>query len=162
MVAIALVRLQLDTVLRLYALYWVDNPEDFATLVFSGRQIDRIAASDGSLMKDKYLIEKLKDKNPWIEDVYKNTSGLIHFSERHMHAAIRLPDDASGEMEFFLGATDPRYKLADYKEVIGAFFHCTSMIFHVADEWLVLPPLSDESEKQSHPFLATTGEKVTP
>lgn len=134
LVAAALLRLQLDTVLRLYALYWVADPEEFAGRVFGGEQVDRLKAADGQQMKDRYLIDKLKDRNPWIEAVYKNTSGLIHFSDRHIHAAIRLEGD-DGAAQFFLGPTNPEHTLADFQELLEAFFHCTGMVAVAAGDW---------------------------
>lgn len=134
LVAAALLRLQLDTGLRLYALYWVADPEDFARRVFGGEQVDRLKAADGRQMKDRYLIDKIKDRNPWVEAVYKNTSGLIHFSERHIHAAIRLEGN-DGAARFFLAPTNPEHTLADYQELLDAFFHCTAMVCVAAEDW---------------------------
>ncbi|MBX5014513.1 hypothetical protein HJB67_32420 [Rhizobium lentis] len=54
-VAQSLIRLQLDTLLRLYALFWVEDPESFSRQVFDGAAINRLKAADGSLMSDKYL-----------------------------------------------------------------------------------------------------------
>ncbi|MDO7836084.1 hypothetical protein Q4610_13610 [Sphingobium sp. HBC34] len=135
LIASAILRLQLDTVLRLYALFWVADPEAFAGRVFAGEQIDRLKAADGQQMKDRYLIDKIKDRNPWVEAVYKNTSGLIHFSDRHMHAAIRLKDEKSDSAEFFLGPNNPSHTLADFQELLEAFFHCTAMIVVAAGDW---------------------------
>lgn len=134
LVAAALLRLQLDTVLRLYALYWVADPEDFAGRVFAGEQVDRLKAADGQQMKDRYLIDKIKGLNPWVEAVYKNTSGLIHFSDRHIHSAIQLEGD-DGAAQFFLGPTNPQHTFAEFQELLEAFFHCTSMVVTAAGDW---------------------------
>lgn len=134
LVAAALLRLQLDTVLRLYALYWVADPEDFATRVFGGEQVDRLKAADGKQMKDRYLIDRIKQRNPWVEPVYKNTSGLIHFSDRHIHSAIRLDGD-DGAAQFLLAATNAEHTLADFQELLEAFFHCTGMVCVAAGDW---------------------------
>lgn len=135
LVALAILRLQLDTALRLYALYWVSDPEEFAGRVFSGEQVDRIKAADGQLMKDRYLIDKLIPTNPWVEAVYRNTSGLIHFSGRHMHSAIRLNNADTGEGQFFLGPNNPAHTMADFQESLQAFFHITAMIVVAAGDW---------------------------
>jgi hypothetical protein len=134
LVAAALLRLQLDTVLRIYALYWVADPEAFAGRVFAGEQIDRLKAADGKQMKDRYLIDKIKERNPWVEDVYKNTSGLIHFSDRHIHSAICLNGD-DGPAQFLLGPINPEHTFADFQELLEAFFHCTGMIVVAAGDW---------------------------
>lgn len=135
LVALALLRLQLDTVLRLYALYWVDDPEKFAHDVFDGKQIDRIKDGRGNLMKDRYLIDRILSKNPWVESVYKNTSGLIHFSHRHIRAAIHTKDASKGLFEIFIGPNDPSHEFDDFEEMVAAFFHATAMIKVAADDW---------------------------
>jgi len=135
LVALAILRLQLDTVLRLYALYWVADPESFAQEVFQGKQIDRIKAADGELMKDRYLIDKVMPRNPWVDSVYKNTSGLIHFSDRHMRAAIHTKDADQGAFELFLGPNDPSHEMDDFDEAISAFFHVTAMIKVATEDW---------------------------
>ncbi|MCD2177644.1 hypothetical protein [Rhizobium sp. C1] len=135
LVALALIRLQLDTVLRVYALYWVNDPHSFAQEVFEGKQIDKIKAADGQLMKDRYLIERLLPRNPWINDVYKNTSGLIHFSSRHIHASIRNKGTTEGEYEIFIGPNNPEHEYSDFEEMNSAFFHTTAMINVAVDYW---------------------------
>jgi hypothetical protein len=85
-------------------------------------------------MKDRYLIDKIKERNPWVEAVYKNTSGLIHFSDRHIHSAMSLKGEG-GAVEFFLGPIDPRHELADFQELVEAFAHCTGMIVVAAGDW---------------------------
>jgi hypothetical protein len=135
MVAMAILRLQLDTVLRLYALYWVADPEKFAERVFKGEQIDRLKADDGELMKDRYLINRIMPHNPWVDDVYKNTSGLIHFSDRHMHAALRLKDAETGAAEIFIGPNNPSHEMKEFQEMLEAFFHVTAMIVVASNDW---------------------------
>jgi hypothetical protein len=56
LVAASILRLQLDTVLRLYALFWIADSEDFAFQVFNGTAINRLRAADGSLLTDAYLL----------------------------------------------------------------------------------------------------------
>lgn len=135
MVALALTRLQLDTVLRLYAIFWVDDPNEFAKAVFGGRQIDRMKAADGELMKDKYLIGRLAPRNPWLESVYKNTSGLIHFSHRHIEAALKMNDAVAGLAEIMIGPTNREHALGDFRELLEAFLHITMMIAVAVKDW---------------------------
>lgn len=135
LVALALTRLQLDTVLRLYAIFWVADPDAFAKAVFDGGQIDRMKAADGELMKDKYLIGRLAPRNSWIEPVYKNTSGLIHFSHRHIEAALSIKDSSTGLAEIMIGPNNPRHTLGDFRELLESFLHITMMIGVAAKDW---------------------------
>jgi hypothetical protein len=135
LVALALTRLQLDTVLRLYAIFWVTDPNAFAKAVFDGGQIDRMKAADGQLMKDKYLIGRLAPRNSWIEPVYKNTSGLIHFSHRHIQASLSMKDASIGLAEIMIGPNNPRHTLGEFRELLESFLHMTMMIAVAAKDW---------------------------
>lgn len=123
-VASALLRLQLDTVLRLYAIFWVKDPETFAKAVRGGKQINRISDRLKNQMTDKYLATKLTGTYPWIATVYENTSGLIHFSARHMVDVVEI-DDATGQPLFKLFDDDGDVPLGYYREVVTAFLHVT-------------------------------------
>lgn len=136
LVAVSLVRMQLDTILRLYALYWVADPEEFARAVFAGKQVDRLKAADGELMKDKYLRDKLAERNPWVHSVYSETSGYIHFSQRHIFAALESNDEKPGEFAFAIGPGDRDKPDSYYQEIMAAFLHINMMIRIAAEDWL--------------------------
>ncbi len=90
LVALALTRLQLDTVLRLYAIFWVADPGAFTKAVFDGRQIDRLKAADGQLMKDKYLIGRLAPRNPWIEPDNSPPFGRVEHAQPRRHILLTV------------------------------------------------------------------------
>ncbi len=135
LVAAAIVRMQLDTVLRVYALFFVSDPEDFAKQVFSGKPINRLHAADGHLLTDKYLANQLSVRNSWVPTVYAETSGYIHFSHRHMKAAIELIDEKTGEAELCIGPGDTGKSLSYYGEMLRAFLHLNVMIPVAAEDW---------------------------
>ena len=82
--AAPLVRLQLDNLLRFSAAYIVEDPDKLAIDVLKGIPIKNLKDKKNKKMSDGYLVKELKKKYSWIERVYKNTSGYIHFSEKHM------------------------------------------------------------------------------
>jgi hypothetical protein len=134
-VAQSLIRLQLDTLLRLYALFWVEDPEAFAKLVFEGKSIDKIKAADGSLMKDSYLRNRVAAKNDWIPSVYAETSGYIHFSHRHMKAALSVDNELSGMGAIIISPYDVDKPIGYYGELLRAFLHINMMIPVAAADW---------------------------
>jgi hypothetical protein len=136
LVASAIIRMQLDTVLRLYALFWVENSEEFATKVFNGAQINKLRAKDGQLLTDKYLKDRLTAKNEWMPAVYAETSGYIHFSHRHMKAALKMLDRETGNAQLQIGAKDAEKPLSYYGELLRAFRHLNMMIPVAAEDWL--------------------------
>ena len=61
--AAPLVRIHLDSPLRLFAAYQVDyNIHDFAEKIMSGQQIDKLKDRHGQQMKDAYLAKQLSAK----------------------------------------------------------------------------------------------------
>ena len=84
----ALVRLQLDTALRFMAAWHVDDPHDFARRVIAGEHVRRIADRTGKRLTDSYLCTLAAEKAPWIPKVYEETSGFVHFSDKHLFAAL--------------------------------------------------------------------------
>ena len=135
LVSSALLRLQLDTVLRLYCLYWVDDPEEFSKQVMEGKQINDLLAADGKKMSDRYLIGRLEAKNDWIPRVYKNTSGTIHFSKRHIFMALDVIEGEFGKIVVNIHPSNSDHTLEDYSEMIAAFSHCNLMIAEASRDW---------------------------
>ncbi len=93
MCARALLRLQIGNGLRFYAAFLVDEPHQFAVVVLQGKRIDKIKDSNGIHLRDSYLVEKLKPDYPWLEEVYKITSGYIHLSDRAMFRPVSHVND---------------------------------------------------------------------
>lgn len=82
----SLVRLQLDSVLRLSALWLVADRHDFTRRVIKGEEIRKIKDRDNQQLTDRYLCNLLSRAHnaQWIVQVYKQTSGFIHLSEKHL------------------------------------------------------------------------------
>jgi hypothetical protein len=75
--ALPMVRMQLDTALRLYAGFFVTNHQKFCLDVLQGKQIDRLKSDDGLPMKDRYLVDRVATLNPWIVDVSKSRAQSV-------------------------------------------------------------------------------------
>ena len=86
--AAPMIRMQVDSILRLSASRLVDNPHDFALKVLAGEPIRKMKDRSGKKMMDAYLLDKFKHENPWIEGVYRAGSGFIHLSEKHMFGVL--------------------------------------------------------------------------
>lgn len=127
-VAAALVRLQLDTLLRLYALWWVDDADVFAKEVWSGKQINRMKAADGAMMSDAYLADRLSAMTHWIPTVYRETSGFIHFSHRHVKMVLMDFGDSGAETAMNIEALDLDRDPVYLNEIAAAFADITMQI----------------------------------
>lgn len=69
----ALLRLQLDTAMRFYAAFLVDQPYNFALAVLRGERVRNIKDRDGRKMTDAYLAQKLGEEFAWVPRVYERT-----------------------------------------------------------------------------------------
>ena len=131
--ALPMVRMQLDTALRLYAGFFVTNHQKFCHDVIQGKHIDQLKSDDGSLMKDKYLVDRVAKRNPWMVDVYKFTSGYIHFSNRHIQEAIRKGDGANAQM--VIGPADFDREPKHFLEPMRCMHHLNLSIGFALKDW---------------------------
>ncbi|MCU1145496.1 hypothetical protein [Stenotrophomonas maltophilia] len=141
--ALTLVRLNLDSLARTYALYWADETagmgaEAFAKKVWSGVAIRDIRLSrkgkKAARATDAWLIDQIKPLATWIPDVYKATSGAIHFSDFHMKQMLQqttskgVRQDGVLVVELAFGPTDTGVGPQHYEEVRQAFVHVTALL----------------------------------
>lgn len=131
--ALPMVRMQLDTALRLYAGFFSRDHQSFCRDVIAGKQIDRLKGDDGELMKDSYLRDRVAKRNPWIIAVYKMTSGHIHFSDRHVFEALRQGDDRSFQM--IIGPNDADREPSHYREPMRCMHHLNLIIGFALKDW---------------------------
>jgi hypothetical protein len=87
-----IVRLQLDSALRLSAAWIVDDCHKFAGEVLKGISIRDQKDRTGKRMTDRYLVSVLAKEEPWISKVYDATSGYIHLSEKHIFNTLSPSD----------------------------------------------------------------------
>lgn len=138
--AMTIVRLNLDTLARTYAIYWAEQTpgltaEEFARSVASGVSIkDMKLRGAKEKASDRWLIDQIKPLADWIPDVYRRTSGAIHFSEFHIAQMLQqsenkgMEGDGSLLIRLALGPTDEVRSPTHYREVSQAFLHITMML----------------------------------
>lgn len=94
--AAPLVRIHLDSLLRLFAAYQVDyNIDDFAKKVIEGQQINKLCDKHGKLMRDTYLANQIgKEKDfSWVLAIYKIGNSHVHFGSQHIFSSIKNGHD---------------------------------------------------------------------
>lgn len=92
--AAPLVRLQLDTVLRVGAFELVDDSRDLVVEFIAGTPMGRLKDRDGKKMTDAHLVGQFAEREglPGIRQLYKTTSGFVHFSDAHIWTFFRNTD----------------------------------------------------------------------
>lgn len=133
--AAALVRMQLDTALRIFAAGLVHNSEDYARAVFMGEPIDKIKDRDGKRLTDSYLAKRLNEQFPWVEGVYKELCGLVHFTSRHIFAGAAKLNEEERIVHFQISGKDPPRPDSDYFEIVDAYYETMSVTASFALAW---------------------------
>jgi hypothetical protein len=131
----ALVRLQLDTALRLTAGWLVDNPHDFAMKVLSGTRIDRLKDRDGQRLRDQRLVEAASAEHPWVPNVYAVASDFVHLSDKHLWRAFGLTADKT-HFSIVVSSEDPPGLEDSYLEAIRCFRKSTHLLLHYLEGWI--------------------------
>ncbi len=93
----AILRLQLDNCMRLFAVYISQDENEVAKCVIDGGQIKNLKDKDGKKMNDGYLKKELSKYEETFEEVYNQTSGYIHFSEKSFFQSV-----SAGEKSNFM------------------------------------------------------------
>jgi hypothetical protein len=110
--AASLIRLQLDSAVRFTALWSVPDPEDFAEKVSSGEQINKLKNRDGEQMRDAYLVRKLNERYPGVDQCYDHGCGYVHLSDAHFFHVRGVTDDGKFRLQIGgdLGVTEDNRK----------------------------------------------------
>ena len=150
MCAGAILRLQLDTALRILAGFIIDDPHDFAIAVIEGKRINKMEDQNGDRMTDHYLITELARKYPdnkWIKSTYKETSNYIHFSDTHFFSTLDR-DNAENLPGFSIatGARDNSIPDNIYHNAITTFHNSTEILVRFIEGWIFA---KDNPEKVS-------------
>lgn len=132
--AAPLIRLQLDNLLRFQAGWLVDKPHDFAIEVFAGKRIRDMRDRDGRKMTDVYLVDKISETYPKLKKVYKDTSGFIHLSDKHIYSSLgQLKND--GQFTMKVGVSDSFVLERDYIAAVNVFAEITGILFSYLNGW---------------------------
>lgn len=120
--AAPILRLQLDTALRVSALALVDDVEDFARAVVDGRLLNKLKTRDGETLTDKLLVRKLNASFSWVEQVYEESSSFVHLSGKAIFTSVAKLDEHAKTVYLQISATDPlRDGEKKYFEAADAF-----------------------------------------
>jgi hypothetical protein len=135
-----LVRLQIDSLVRVSYLAKAPKVEEVAVHLIKGGEFRTLKDADEKNLSDKRLIEHAQKVHPWIDDVYKATSGWIHFSPAHISAAVQVTSDESSDESFLkifggIPIRPEQIPLSALEELLGAMTQATGELFDYVQAW---------------------------
>ena len=134
----AILRLQIDTAIRIFAGTLVEDTNKFVGDILKGKHIRNLKDRDGNKMTDRYLVAKLSDGYPWLPNVYKKTSSYIHLSDTHLLASVQNEKKDNGTLSVKTSPVD-RDEVPEklYNEAVEVFIASTEIIIRFVDGWII-------------------------
>lgn len=132
----AIIRQQLDTLLRFFALFIVNDPHRVSMDIIAGEHLRNLVDKDGKKMTDRYLVNKLSDQYPWVKKVYQETSGYVHFSHKHIFSAVESID-GKRNISFKVSCEDSEEVHRVYREAIDCYIHITEIFLLYIRGWVL-------------------------
>ncbi len=134
--AAPLLRLQLDSLLRLVYLATLKNADTVSADIINGHSFGNLKDKEGKKLTDVRLRDYARTVYPWIDDVYKETSKLIHFSEKHCFQPFHCQDEQSRKLEIIIGEGFPNWLEADIDSLLDAMGCITDALLKVVIGWI--------------------------
>jgi hypothetical protein len=145
--ATALLRMQLDTAMRLNGLRFVGSRNAASAALMNGDKFSNLATADGKTkLRDSALKVMLSAEHPWVGGVYDEASSYVHLTGDHMKSAVGAVID--GRIFFNLGPRDPTNYLNRHLALARAFFMATEIVVDLLYKDLEL--LGDEEAQAAH------------
>src|SRR5690554_2989514 len=104
--SVPIIRMQIDNCLRLYAGSIVADYSVFYYEYLKGTHIRNLKDMNGKRMTDSYLVKQLDEVFPGIQNLYKNTSGYIHLSNKHSFLHTEIVDGSEKKISARVGYFD--------------------------------------------------------
>lgn len=107
--AAPLVRVQLDSLLRFYSTFLVDeNIDKYALRIIGGEQINKIKDRKGKKMHDSYLCAEYSSipGKQWVKQVYEAGSSHIHLSNSATQSASTINNEKDRIINMTIGKHD--------------------------------------------------------
>ena len=98
-----LLRIQLDSLLRLYAFQLVENQEELSQHILKGRSLRLFEDRHKKRLTDDRLVKSISKDLPWVRPVYEKLSGWVHFSGQHVYSIVS-PAKTEGHIQVAIGS----------------------------------------------------------
>ncbi|RYZ82790.1 MAG: hypothetical protein EOP04_21335 [Proteobacteria bacterium] len=102
--------------------------------VLKGARVSKLKDKKGRFLTDAYLVDKASEQFPWIKNVYRETSGFIHFSEKHIYSSITSYKDGTFEAAITGGDIGVTEELR--REAIDAMAAATKLVIDLLHNWV--------------------------
>ncbi len=136
MVAAPLLRLQIDSLVRTSYIARAPMADAVANEILAGGEFRKMTDDEGKKLLDYRLIELARPHHPWVPDVYRATSGWVHFSPDLVRAAWQArEDDGALVISGALPIRPNQIPPDALQELVGAMIKATEELFGYSEAW---------------------------
>lgn len=133
--ATALIRLQLDTALRIYGLSLVDDLEDAGAMLMSDISYRKLKSRSGEPLTDAVLHENLDKHHPGLSYAYKTTSSYVHLSASHIKTGL-VERPGTATLFFHMNGTDDTHSSESFSDIIDWFDQATELTANMIEDFM--------------------------
>jgi hypothetical protein len=129
-------RSQLDSIARLNGVMHEPDPHALAQRVIEGKELRKEKGSAGEKLTDRFLVDLLASKNPWVQKAYDLLNESVHLSSLHYKTFLAQGlHTRDGEMviQYFKDSSYVRQK--DKVGLDAIFVKLTQAVPTVLDYW---------------------------
>ncbi len=148
-VAAPLVRMQIDSLVRMSYLARAEVPAEIADYVVNGGEFRLLKDAENQKLSDARLVDLAEEFHPWVKPVYRATSGWVHFSPEHVRATWRVQPggDGSGVLHGEIPLRAASIGSNPMEELVGAMTRATTELFGYVEIWEARKKQADGSDK---------------
>lgn len=137
-----------DVCVRLHACTLVEDREEFARLVENDTPINTLEDREGIPMHDSYLMESLINKpltdRDWLQGLYRETSGFVHFSGNRVKATRNWWRKRGGiRGDLVPGQAEKEISAARWERAVEDFLKCVKLFLEVLGNCLEIESGAD-------------------
>lgn len=132
--AAALIRLQLDTGLRIFGLSLIDDLDDAGAKLMNDETYRKLKCRNNVPLTDKYLHEELDKKYPGVTGAYVDASSYVHLSAEHIKAGLSSKQGLP-TLFFHLNGTEDTSSDGELGGIADVFDQVTGLTAHLITEF---------------------------
>ncbi|KKB85329.1 hypothetical protein VW29_06675 [Devosia limi DSM 17137] len=133
--AASLIRLQLDTAMRISGLALVNDVEAAGTHLMNDGSYRKLRSRDNKPLDDAVLHRRLDEYYPGLTSVYEATSSYVHLSASHIKTGLSEPG-GTPTLFFHLKGTDDAQPDEYFAHMVDSFAQATELTAEMIEDFM--------------------------
>ncbi len=133
--ATALIRLQLDTALRISGLSLIGDLDDAGAKLMNDESYRSLRSRDGERLDDALLHRNLDKHYPGLSEAYQTTSSFVHLSASHIKSGL-IERPGVSTLFFHMNGTDDAQSDEEIAGIVDWFDQATELTANMIEDFM--------------------------